>query len=137
VEWKLDERDSQYTLLEVNPRFWGTLELSMDAGIPFPLMAAQVAAGIGIETIESYRVGIGHRWIFPRELYSCLGRRGLGRIGGTARFLASFLDPRYRYSFDPPDMRPEATIVRNTLNDLLLVYAKGQKAPWRLPLSEV
>ena len=137
VEWKLDNRDREYTLLEVNPRFWGTLELSLDAGVPFPLMASRLAAGLPVGEVQSYRVGVGHRWVFPREAYSCLGTHGFRRAREAVGILARFLDPSFRYSFDPSDLSPDAYRVREAARRILRAHLGRGPAPWDLPLAEV
>jgi protein-tyrosine-phosphatase/predicted ATP-grasp superfamily ATP-dependent carboligase len=44
VEFKMDS-DDQYWLMEINPRFWGSLAVSIDAGVNFPLGLLQIARG--------------------------------------------------------------------------------------------
>ena len=44
VEFKMDAQ-GHYWLMEINPRFWGSLALSIDAGVNFPLGLLQVARG--------------------------------------------------------------------------------------------
>jgi protein-tyrosine-phosphatase/predicted ATP-grasp superfamily ATP-dependent carboligase len=44
VEFKMDAR-GEYWLMEINPRLWGSLALSIDAGVNFPLGLLQVARG--------------------------------------------------------------------------------------------
>ena len=36
VECKKDIRDNSYKLIEINPRFWGGLELAIKCGVNFP-----------------------------------------------------------------------------------------------------
>ena len=36
VEFKHDERDGVPKLMEINGRFWGSLQLAIDAGVDFP-----------------------------------------------------------------------------------------------------
>ncbi len=38
VEFKKDERDGSYRFIEFNTKFWGTLDLSIRAGVNFPVM---------------------------------------------------------------------------------------------------
>src|SRR5262249_10470047 len=42
VEFKMDS-DGQYWLMEINPRLWGSLALSIDAGVNFPLGLLELA----------------------------------------------------------------------------------------------
>ena len=44
VEFKIDAT-GQHWLMEINPRLWGSLALSIDAGVDFPLGLLQVARG--------------------------------------------------------------------------------------------
>ena len=44
VEFKIDAK-GQHWLMEINPRLWGSLALSIDAGVDFPLGLLQVAKG--------------------------------------------------------------------------------------------
>jgi protein-tyrosine-phosphatase/predicted ATP-grasp superfamily ATP-dependent carboligase len=44
VEFKMGA-NGQYWLMEINPRLWGSLALSIDAGVDFPLGLLQVARG--------------------------------------------------------------------------------------------
>src|SRR5262249_520665 len=38
VEFRIDERSGQFVLMEINGRFWGSLQLAIDAGVNFPLL---------------------------------------------------------------------------------------------------
>jgi len=67
VEFKKDSRDGKYKLMEINPKFWGSLDLSIAAGIDFPYLAAKMAYDGDIETVEKYRRGIRFRWPFPDD----------------------------------------------------------------------
>ena len=129
TEWKLDSRDARYKLIEVNPKFWGTLELSIEAGIPFPILAAQIATSGDAPYLDSYRIGLRHRWI-PLELCSALGQPGLARMIGLAKFLGRFMNPAYRYSFDPLDMRPAMAELAHTAKSLLTARNRILWSPW-------
>jgi len=45
VEWKMDPRSGRPQLMEINPRFWGSLELAVRSGVDFPALYARAAAG--------------------------------------------------------------------------------------------
>ncbi len=38
VEFKLDPRDNTPKLMEINPRFWGSLALAIESGVNFPYL---------------------------------------------------------------------------------------------------
>ena len=63
VEFKKDMRTGVPYLMEVNGRFWGSLQLAIDAGINFPLQLVQLyKGGLPLETC-TYRVGVRSRWL--------------------------------------------------------------------------
>lgn len=67
VEWKLDPRDGKPKLMEINPRFWGSLELAVRAGVDFPALYAACALGEKPKPVMDYRA-TRCRWMMPGEI---------------------------------------------------------------------
>lgn len=65
VEFKLDRRDGRFRLLEINPRFWGTLGLAIAAGVDFPWLTCGLARGTVPDSPPTWRSGLEHRWLIP------------------------------------------------------------------------
>jgi biotin carboxylase len=65
VEFKVDPRSDSVKLIEVNGRFWGTLDLAVTAGVDFPTMAAEMAIRGDVEPASDYPVGLRFRWPIP------------------------------------------------------------------------
>jgi predicted ATP-grasp superfamily ATP-dependent carboligase len=63
MECKLDQKRGQALLIEVNGRFWGSLQLAIDAGVDFPYLLCQLAMGRDIEAPVAYQVGVKSRWL--------------------------------------------------------------------------
>ncbi len=63
VEFKMDNRDGRPKLMEVNGRFWGSLQLAIDAGMDFPLLLYRAALGDNIPPQLDYKVGVKSRWL--------------------------------------------------------------------------
>jgi hypothetical protein len=63
VEYKLDARDARAKLMEVNGRFWGSLQLAIDAGMDFPLLLYRLATGEDVPAQRNYRAGVKSRWL--------------------------------------------------------------------------
>jgi predicted ATP-grasp superfamily ATP-dependent carboligase len=61
LEYKLD-RAGRAVLMEVNGRFWGSLQLAIDAGVDFPYLNHQLALGRPLDLPVSYRAGVRSRW---------------------------------------------------------------------------
>ncbi|MBI4101388.1 MAG: ATP-grasp domain-containing protein [Candidatus Nealsonbacteria bacterium] len=70
VEFKIDQRDDQPKLMEVNPRFWGSLALSIASGIDFPYLLYCLYSGKEIPPLvqSQYRVGVKSRWLLPGDI---------------------------------------------------------------------
>jgi predicted ATP-grasp superfamily ATP-dependent carboligase len=65
VEFKVDSRDGTPRLMEINGRYWGTLDLAIRAGIDFPYLACRLAMDGDVDPIHNYRVGLKYRWPIP------------------------------------------------------------------------
>ena len=62
IEYKVDANTGRPFLMEVNGRFWGSLQLAIDAGVDFPRLLAALALGDAAATPTEYRVGVRSRW---------------------------------------------------------------------------
>jgi predicted ATP-grasp superfamily ATP-dependent carboligase len=64
VEFKVDRQTGVPFLMEVNGRFWGSLQLALDAGLNFPLLLYRMACGDEVNmTATSYKIGVKSRWL--------------------------------------------------------------------------
>lgn len=80
VEFKQDSRDGQPKLMEVNPRFWGSLHLPVHAGVDFPWLAVQNALR-NVDAIRSdYEIGVRCRHLLPGDILNLLARRNLAAL---------------------------------------------------------
>ena len=73
VEFKQDNRDNQYKLMEINARFWGSLQLAIDAGVDFPHLLYRMETESSLAAVNSYRTGVRSRW-FLGDLDHLLAR---------------------------------------------------------------
>jgi predicted ATP-grasp superfamily ATP-dependent carboligase len=62
VEMKIDAGTGTPYLMEVNGRFWGSLQLAIDAGVDFPRLLIETAHGSPPSSPPAYRVGVRSRW---------------------------------------------------------------------------
>ncbi len=62
VEFKIDERTGRPYLMEINGRFWGSLQLAIDAGVDFPALLLAAALGRRPAPVTRYRAGVRTRW---------------------------------------------------------------------------
>lgn len=64
VEFKQDNRDGSLKLMEINGRFWGSLQLAIDAGVDFPSLLVDLAQGAQPAQPPQYRIGVRTRWLW-------------------------------------------------------------------------
>jgi len=62
VEFKVDNDGTAY-LMEINTRFWGSLQLAINAGVNFPWMLYQIANNEPLRPIQRYNTGARLRWV--------------------------------------------------------------------------
>lgn len=63
VEFKVERRTGIPYLMEINGRFWGSLQLAVDAGLNFPFLLHQLICGRPVQAPVGYRVGVKSRWL--------------------------------------------------------------------------
>jgi predicted ATP-grasp superfamily ATP-dependent carboligase len=68
VEFKTDQRDGRPKLMEVNPRFWGSLALAVEAGVDFPYLLYKLAVDGDVAEVKDYKTGVRLRWLIPGDL---------------------------------------------------------------------
>ena len=64
VECKQDDATGEPVFMEVNGRFWGSLQLAIDAGVDFPSLLLACAFGRRFSPVARYRTGIRGRWFW-------------------------------------------------------------------------
>lgn len=62
VEFKVAPEGTPY-LMEINTRLWGSLQLAIDAGVDFPWMLYNLAAGAPVPPVTDYKYGQRLRWL--------------------------------------------------------------------------
>jgi len=62
VELKIEEASGIPYLMEVNGRFWGSLQLAVDAGVDFPALLVNAALGRPGAPVIGFRSGQRLRW---------------------------------------------------------------------------
>jgi predicted ATP-grasp superfamily ATP-dependent carboligase len=100
VEFRVATDGKPY-LMEVNCRFWGSLQLAIDCGVDFPWLSYQITQGLPVGEPQPYVLGRRLRWLLG-DLDSLIIRlrQGQSTADDKARavgaFLRSFVDPLSR-----------------------------------------
>ena len=62
IEYKVDAVTGTPYLMEINGRFWGSLQLAVDAGVDFPRLLLELMSGGTPAPVTAYRAGVRSRW---------------------------------------------------------------------------
>lgn len=119
VEYKLDSATGQPYLMEVNGRFWGSLQLAVDSGVDFPRLLVEHALGVEPAPVTSWTTGVRCRW----------------RLGEVDHLLA-----RLRRSSSALALPPDAPSLSRAFGHALLPglsrRARGEVFRWNDPLPQ-
>lgn len=104
VEFKKSRRDGRYYLIEVNPKFWGSLALGVAAGVDFPRHLLEILSGADVSTRPGdYRRDFVYRWLTMDLAHSVQAR-------AIPRFLGDFFRPSVHDDFEWRDPLPSLVL---------------------------
>jgi predicted ATP-grasp superfamily ATP-dependent carboligase len=118
VEFKIDLEKNIAMLLEVNARFWGSLQLAISSGVDFPYLLFRLASGENIEKHGGYTVGLRSRWelgdldhllirLFKKSSHLNLLPGHPSRTALLKNFMFDFIQPSVRNEiFQYSDAKP-------------------------------
>ena len=67
MEWKYDEEKKDYYFLEMNPRFEGSLDIAVKAGVNMPNLLLKVMNSENIPNDIKFKSGTHYRWFFTGD----------------------------------------------------------------------
>jgi len=123
VEFKVTPDGTPF-LMEINTRFWGSLQLAIDAGVDFPWLLYQLACGDRPDPVVNYQVGKRLRWLLGDldNLYLTFRDKGYS-FGTKLGALGHFITPspfRTRHEIDRwSDPKPAWHELKQYLQDIL------------------
>jgi D-aspartate ligase len=103
VEFKYDERDGSYKILDVNARAWSWIALGAAAGVDFPALQWQVTMGANITPLAA-RVGTNWRYL-SRDIVASI-QEMVGGLLSPIDFLHSLGPSSSNAVFAWDDLRP-------------------------------
>jgi len=131
IEFKWDDEENRPKLIEVNGRFWGSLNLAIRAGVDFPYLLYQLALGEKVEVSADYRIGLKSRWEFgdldhllirlKRDPdHPALSGTRVRKQDAVGAFLADFFRPSVIHEvFNPRDPGPFLFEAKEYVRDLV------------------
>ena len=125
IEFKYDERDQQFKLIEINPKLWGTLDLSIRSGVSFPRIIRDTLIARPIEP-PVYNDGNFYFFLFPQATLATIEKAKLFGIGSIK--IKELIQKRF-YDVDISDPLPLIIRMIKTLIKAIpvLLSASGTK----------
>ncbi len=117
VEFKYDIKDQTYKLMEINPRFWGSLALAIRAGVNFPYLLYKMACKEKFKPVEKYKIGQRCRWLLPGDMLHFI--HNPNRAGLKPGFF-NFFDRQTTY--DIISLKDPMPIIGRILTPLTFLY---------------
>jgi len=68
VEYRIDSRSNMPKLMEINPRFWGSLETAVFSGVDFPYLLFNLGINNEADDCFEYKLGKRVRWLFLGDI---------------------------------------------------------------------
>jgi len=75
LEFMVDPRDGVPKFMEINPRFWNSLQMAVTAGIDFPWLQYLMCCGEPLPPPSDYAVGLRCRWLLPGDMLHFLASK--------------------------------------------------------------
>jgi predicted ATP-grasp superfamily ATP-dependent carboligase len=110
VELVVDERNGKLVLIEINPRFWGSLQGAISAGVDFPYLLYRMIEDGDIDASLSYKTGIKCRNAIFKDMHHVRtilkGNYPLNnKLSSLIDFFKFYQDDSY-YIFSLEDIKP-------------------------------
>lgn len=122
VEFRIAPDGTAY-LMEVNTRFWGSLQLSIDSGIDFPKILVSKELNLPIEVPVHYKLGQKLRWFLGDldSLYLYLRAKHSfnSKIARIYQFAISSFSNSKQEIFRADDIKPAISELKTYLSQLL------------------
>ncbi len=112
VEFKVDPRDGEPKLMEINGRFWASLEVAILSGLDLPYLLYRLAMDDDVAPATNYKIGVKDRWVEGdiHHLYNVFRRKfGIqypSRLRTLLNFLRVYEKNLYYDCYDPKDPLP-------------------------------
>jgi len=120
VEFRLDDRDKIPKLMEINPRFYGSVYQAIASGVEFPYLLYRMLLDGDIKPVTKYKLNVKTRYLhgdiiaFPDNFF-----HSKEKIGLLKDFL-NFLD----YSYDDFSIEDLSPFLLQYINIILRIIMK-------------
>lgn len=116
IDWFYNHADKSFYFIEINPKFWGTTQLTISAGYDFPYWSTLLYSNQPIPEIKNFKTGLTYRWL-EEELYAIFkhstGTKEL--LKEINNFIKRFFKKNTVTSFCKNDLAPFKGYIKETI----------------------
>jgi predicted ATP-grasp superfamily ATP-dependent carboligase len=123
VEFKYDSQNDDYKLIEINPKLWGSLDLTIEAGINVPDILVNLAL-YNKEPSSEYTY-IKYRWLFPDEFKVLISDFSYKKL---YEFFSKTKDTKTNFYWRDP-LPFIFQMMRSFIDATLIIFNKNKKFP--------
>jgi len=116
VEFKKDSTDGSFKLMEINPKFWGSLDLAIASGVDFPYLLYKMTIDGDVRPVFTYKRGLKFMWPFPDDLLHVLEKPR-----DIKSFFSDLCNQRVNKNINFNDLKP----IVSPILDKFHLYTKG------------
>jgi D-aspartate ligase len=102
AEFKYDDRDDQFKIIELNARPWWFVEFATRCGMNVCHMAYRDALDLPVQTVSSYATGRRCAYLLPDFAALCKSKPGMNGLIGWLRTLRGTQDLLYNWADPKP-----------------------------------
>jgi len=132
VEFRKDVKDKNFKLMEINPKFWGSLDLAIASGVDFPYLLYKMSIEGDITSRNYYKTGLRFMWPFPDDFL-----RSLSNPIDYKNFLRDLMDKRVKKNILFDDLKPLAPqLIQTTMLSFSMLKKPFQlRYPQGMPIG--
>ena len=116
VEFKLN-RNNIPVLMEINPKFWGSTDLALEAGVNFPKALVDIHNGVKVDYSNKYKYPFRYHWPLHGDVM-----HGIDRARNLPQVLIDILNPKIKSNVWIDDIQPTFVMTGMFIRDLIYKY---------------
>ncbi len=118
VEFKLNDKNIP-VLMEINPKFWGSIDLALEAGVNFPKALIDIYKGKDILYSNSYKVPFKYHWPMHGDIL-----HGIKNPKAIPSIVIDTFNPKVKSNLWLSDIKPTFKMILSFIRSLIINLMK-------------
>ena len=120
VEFKLDKTNRKPVLIEVNPRFWGSINQAVMSGVDFPYLLYKMAVDGDVKPVLNYKLGVKTRFLLNDFRYLCAQMKTSTKRFQLIRDFLKYDNNLHYDTINKDDLKPAMMFALMNLKKILI-----------------